>query len=142
MADRVAAAAGGSLQGKHVAALGLTFKANTDDLRESPAVDVVRALLGLGARVHAYDPQGMDNARRLLPDIEYAADAYEAVDGADLVVILTEWPEFATLDLGRVREALANPVVVDLRNLYEPSEMAAAGFTYHSIGRPVAQPAP
>jgi len=112
----------------------------TDGLRESPAVDVVQALIGLGAKVHAYDPQGMDNARRLLPDVDYASGTSEAIDGADILVILTEWAEFATLDLARVRQALAEPVVVDLRNLYDPAEMAAAGFRYYSIGRPVATP--
>jgi UDPglucose 6-dehydrogenase len=140
MANKVLAAAGGSIHGKRIAVLGLTFKANTDDLRESPAVDVVRALIGLGAKVRAFDPQGMGQARRILPDIDYASGTYEAIDGADILVILTEWPEFATLDLDRVRRALAAPVVVDLRNLYDPAEMAAAGFTYHCIGRPAATP--
>ncbi len=140
MARKVVTAAGGSLQGKQIAVLGLTFKANTDDLRESPAVDVVRALIGLGAKVRAFDPQGMGQARRILPDVDYASGTYEAIDGADILVILTEWAEFATLDLARVRQALAEPVVVDLRNLYDPAEMAAAGFHYHSIGRPVATP--
>jgi len=136
MANKIAAAAGGSVQGKTIAVLGLAFKANTDDLRESPAIAIVRSLIGLGATIRAYDPEAVDNARAVLPTIEYAADAYEAIDGADLLVIVTEWPEFATLDLSRVYTSMASPVIVDLRNLYNPSDMAELGFAYHSIGRP------
>lgn len=140
MADKIAAASGGTLAGSRVAVLGLTFKANTDDLRESPAIEIVRSLIGLGARVRAYDPEGMENASRVLAGIEFASDGYDAMDGADVLVILTEWAEFATLDLGRVKETMAKPVVVDTRNLYDPRDMTAAGLEYHSIGRPAAIP--
>jgi len=139
MADKVAAAAGGSLAASTVAVLGLAFKANTDDLRESPAVEIVRSLVGLGARIRAYDPEGMDNARRLLAGIDFATDPYDAMVGADVLVILTEWPEFATLDLHRVGELLSKPVIVDTRNLYDPGDVRSAGIEYHSVGRPVAR---
>ena len=140
MADKIAAAVGGSLAGRTVAVLGLAFKANTDDLRESPAVEIVRSLVGLGAKVRAYDPEAMDNASRLLAGIDYAGDPYGAMTGADVLVILTEWPEFATLEPQRVRELLTLPVVVDTRNLYDPRDMTSAGLEYHSVGRPVARP--
>lgn len=140
MADKIAAAVGGSLTDATVAVLGLTYKANTDDLRESPAVEIVRSLLGLGARVRAYDPEGMGNARRLLPGIAFTDDPYAAMEDAAALVILTEWPEFATLDPTRIAQTLRNPVVVDTRNLYDPNDITAAGLEYHSIGRPVARP--
>lgn len=140
MATKVAAAVGGSLQGKRIGVLGLAFKANTDDLRESPAVEIIRMMIGAGATVCAYDPEGMDNARRLLPDIEYAAGPYEAITGVDAVAIVTEWPEFATMDLVRVRDLAKAPVIVDLRNLYDPEDMRRLGFSYHSIGRPPVLP--
>jgi len=136
MADKIAAATGGTLLGKRVAVLGLTFKANTDDLRESPAIYIIQDLVGRGANVVAYDPEGMERAREVLPGIEYADGTYSAIDGADVLVIATEWPEFPTLNLDGLRERLSNPTVVDLRNLYEPADAAAAGLTYHSIGRP------
>lgn len=135
MASRIAAAAGGSVQGKQIAALGLTFKANTDDLRESPAVEIIRSLIGQEANVRAYDPEGMDQAKQLSKRVAFADDPYTCVAGADVVAILTEWSEFATLDLERVRSLVRNPVIVDLRNLYDPAEMERAGFIYHSIGR-------
>lgn len=138
MADKIAGAVDGGLLGKRVAVLGLTFKANTDDLRESPAIYIIQDLVGRGATVVAYDPEGMENARRVLPGIEYADDPCAAMDGADVLVIATEWPEFSTLNLESVKERLAAPIVVDLRNLYEPAEAAAVGLHYHSIGRSTA----
>ena len=135
MADKVAAAIGDSVLDKRIAVLGLTFKANTDDLRESPAIYIVQDLVGRGAKIVAFDPEGMDRARRVLPTIEYADDAWSAIDDADALVIATEWPEFSTLDLDRLKTRLAAPVVVDLRNLYEPTDAAEAGLRYHSIGR-------
>lgn len=135
MADRIVAALGQPVQGKQIAALGLTFKANTDDLRESPAIEIIRSLIGQEAQVRAYDPEGMDRARQISKRVTFADDPYSCVEGADVVAILTEWAEFATLDLERIRGLVKNPVIVDLRNLYDPAEMERAGFTYHSIGR-------
>ena len=123
-----------------IAVLGLTFKANTDDLRESPALELVQELVGRGAEVRAYDPQGMDRARPLLPAVKLASDPYEAMEGADGVIIATEWGEFATLDLPRVASTLTQPVLIDLRNLYDPDLMVAAGLHYVSVGRPPASP--
>ena len=135
MVDRIVAACGGSLAGKTVAILGLTFKPNTDDLRESPSVVIVPALEERGARVRAYDPQGMEEARRLMPRLTTAVDPYACIEGADAMVILTEWDQFRALDLDRVKRALRDPVVIDLRNIYQPSDMAAKGFAYVSVGR-------
>jgi UDPglucose 6-dehydrogenase len=138
MAERVVAACGGSVDGKTIAVLGLTFKPNTDDMRESPSLEIIPALVERGAAIRAFDPEGMDEAAALLPDINYCADAYDAMVGADALVIITEWNEFRALDLKRVRESMKAPVMVDLRNIYDPKSMAAAGFSYHSIGRAVA----
>ena len=135
MADKVVAACGGSLQGKTVAVLGLTFKPNTDDMREAPSLVIVPALEALGARVRAHDPQGMAEARKLMPALETAPDPYSCLDGADAVVILTEWDQFRALDLDRVKRRLRSPVVIDLRNIYKPADMAERGFTYVSVGR-------
>jgi UDPglucose 6-dehydrogenase len=135
MVEKIVAACGGSLAGKTVAILGLTFKPNTDDMREAPSVFIVPALEEKGARVRAYDPQGMEEARRLMPRLTTTADPYACIQGADAMVILTEWDQFRALDLNRVRRALRDPVVIDLRNIYEPSDMAAKGFSYVSVGR-------
>ncbi len=135
MARKVASAAGGSLRGKTVAVLGLTFKPDTDDMREAPSIPLVTGLLDMGAKVRAHDPVGMAQARRELPDIEYCDDAYACVRGADAMVVVTEWVQYRTLDLERLKRELAQPVVVDLRNIYRPEEMAALGFTYESVGR-------
>src|SRR5476651_4564 len=136
MARKVASAAGGSLRGKTVAVLGLTFKPDTDDMREAPSIPLVTGLLDLGAKVRAHDPVGMEQARRELPDIEYCDDPYACVRGADAMVVVTEWVQYRTLDLARLKRELAQPVVVDLRNIYRPEDMAALGFTYESVGRP------
>jgi UDPglucose 6-dehydrogenase len=135
MVEKIVAACGGSLAGKTVAVLGLTFKPNTDDMREAPSVVIVPALEEKGARVRAYDPQGMEEARRLIPRLTTAADPYACIEGADAMVILTEWDQFRALDLDRVKRALRDPVVIDLRNIYQPSDMAAKGLTYVSVGR-------
>jgi UDPglucose 6-dehydrogenase len=136
MADKVISACGGSVEGKTIAVLGLTFKPNTDDMRDSPSVSIVPALVRAGATIQAFDPEGMDEARKLLTDVTFCDDAYGTLEGADALVIITEWNEFRALDLARVRAALKQPIIVDLRNIYVPSEMAAAGFEYTSIGRP------
>ena len=135
MAKKVVAAAGGSVRGKTVAVLGLTFKPNTDDMRDSPAIAVVQALQDAGANVRAFDPEGVEQAKLVLTGVDYAADAYAAVAGADVTVLMTEWEAFRGLDMDRVAGAMAKPVVVDLRNVYRPDEMARRGFAYTSVGR-------
>jgi len=135
MVDKVLAALDGEPGGRTVAVLGLSFKPETDDVRESPAVDIVRALHERGAHVRAYDPQAMGPAAALLPEMTLCKDAYSACDGADAVVIVTEWNQFRMLDLERMRAALHRPVMVDLRNIYQPEAMARAGFRYVSVGR-------
>jgi UDPglucose 6-dehydrogenase len=136
MARKVCNAAGGSLRGKTVAVLGLTFKPDTDDMREAPSIALVTGLLDMGAKVRAHDPVGMEQARRELPDIEYCDDPYLCVRGADAMVVVTEWVQYRTLDLERLRSELAHPVVIDLRNIYRPEDMVALGFSYESVGRP------
>lgn len=136
MADKVIAHAGGSVAGKSVAVLGLTFKPNTDDMREAPSLEIVPALQAAGATVRAYDPEGMGEARKLLADVVWCDTAYETLGGADVLVIITEWNEFRGLDLKRVKSLMRQPVVADLRNIWNPEEMAALGFAYTSIGRP------
>ncbi len=128
----------GSLAGKTVAVLGLAFKGDTDDMRESPAIPVIEGLVARGAKVRAFDPAAMTAAKPLLPPIAYCADAYEAAQGADGVVIATEWNQFRALDFAELKARLAAPLMVDLRNLYQPDRVAAEGFTYHSVGRPPA----
>jgi len=125
-----------TIKGKRLAVLGLAFKGGTDDIRESPAIFVVEQLLAEGATVVAYDPAAMPRAREVFTELEYAEDAYEAADGADGLLILTDWEEFAALELARLRRALRYPIVVDGRNLFSPERMAEEGFFYHSIGRP------
>ncbi|MEH2470336.1 UDPglucose 6-dehydrogenase [Nitrobacteraceae bacterium AZCC 2161] len=135
MARKVSNALGGNLRGKTVAVLGLTFKPDTDDMREAPSIPLVTGLLDMGAKVRAFDPVGMEQARRELPDITYCDDAYACADGADALVIVTEWVQFRALDLPRLKLLMKQPVVVDLRNVYRPEEMAAAGFVYEGVGR-------
>ena len=135
MPAKVVEACGGSLQGKIVAVLGLTFKPNTDDMREAPSLVIVPALEAQGARVRAYDPHGMEEARKLMPQLETAADPYACIEGADAMLILTEWDQLRALDLDRVKTALRSPVIIDLRNIYRPAEVAAKGLTYVSVGR-------
>jgi UDPglucose 6-dehydrogenase len=141
MAEKIIAACGDSVQGKTVAVLGLTFKPNTDDMRDSPSLEIVPALLRAGATVRAFDPEGMEEARAMLPGAIFCDNAYATLEGADALAILTEWNEFRALNMARVKGLMAHPVVIDLRNIYEPSDMAAAGFRYTSIGRPATGPA-
>lgn len=135
MADRVLQACNGDVGGKTVAILGVTFKPNTDDMRDSPSLDIIPALQAAGAQIQAYDPEGMKEASKLLNDVAWTENAYEAMEGADVVVIVTEWNEFRGLDLSRAKQVLNKPVMVDLRNVYEPRDMTAAGFSYYGIGR-------
>ena len=140
MVDKIVQACGGSVAGKTIAVLGVTFKPNTDDVRESPSLVILPGLMERGATLHAFDPAGMAEARALLDGVVWCTDSYEAMAGADALVILTEWNEFRALDLERARSLLRTPLVVDLRNIYEPAEMAAAGLRYVSIGRPAVSP--
>jgi UDPglucose 6-dehydrogenase len=135
MGRKVVRAMGGDARGKTVAVLGLTFKPNTDDMRDAPALALIQALEDAGAKVRAYDPEGLEQARPLLGKVTFADDAYAAVEGADALVIVTEWDEFRALDLKRVAGLLAQPVLVDLRNIYTPDEAERAGLHYHGIGR-------
>jgi UDPglucose 6-dehydrogenase len=136
MARKVAAALGGQLRDKCIAVLGLTFKPNTDDMREAPSIALIAALHDMGARVRAYDPAGMEQARALLGAVTYCDDAYACAEGADALVIVTEWEQFRALDLARLKQMMAGPVVVDLRNIYRRDEMVRHGFTYVGVGRP------
>ncbi len=140
MAQKVIDACGGSLQGKTIAVLGLTFKPNTDDMRDSPSLDIIPALIEAGAAIRAHDPEGMDEARALLTGVEYCADAYDTLADADALAIITEWNAYRALDMPRVRVLLKTPVLVDMRNIYDPDIMRDQGFTYVSIGRPTVTP--
>ena len=135
MADRVAATLGTSVQGKTIALLGLTFKPNTDDMRDAPSLDIAPALIAAGATVQAFDPEGMHEAAKLLPDIQMKDSAYDAVVGADAVVLVTEWDQFRALDLDRIKLLMKQPVLVDLRNIYRSEDMKHRGFRYMGIGR-------
>ena len=137
MAGKIIKAMGGDVSGKTIGVLGLAFKQNTDDMRDAPSLDIIPALVEAGAKIKAYDPEAMEEAKHLLDGIDYAENAYGAVDGADAMVILTEWDQFRALDLERIKASLNGDVVVDLRNIYSPDDMAKRGFTYTSIGRPV-----
>jgi UDPglucose 6-dehydrogenase len=142
MARKIIAACGGRVRGHSIAVLGLTFKPDTDDMRESPSVAIITALQDAGAKVRAFDPQGMSHARTILPNIDYAADAYDCAEGADALVIMTEWAVFRALDLGRVKAVMKRSIVIDLRNIFRPEEMARHGFTYVSVGRPAPRQTP
>ena len=140
MAARIIEACGDSVNGKTVAILGVTFKPNTDDMRDAPSLQIVPALIGAGAKVRAYDPEGMAQAEPLLPGVSWCKNAYDAMTGADAVAILTEWNEFRGLDVERMKSLMKAPVMVDLRNVYNPADMVAAGFRYSSVGRPLSLP--
>lgn len=135
MGRKIIAAMGGEVRGKTVAILGLTFKPNTDDMRDSPAIAVIQALQDAGAIVKAYDPEGVEQAKLVLSDVTYCRGPYEAIDGADALAIVTEWDAFRALDLKRVKSLLKAPVLIDLRNIYNPAEIETAGFSYTGIGR-------
>ena len=135
LVTRVSDAIDGDLKGKRIALLGLTFKPNTDDMRDAPSLTLVPALIAAGAEVQAFDPEGMAEAAKHLPDVSFKTGPYEAVEGADVVVVLTEWDQFRALDLDRVKTLVRTPVVLDLRNVYQPSDLRSRGFRYSSIGR-------
>ena len=133
--EAMADAGVGEPRGRRIALLGLTFKPNTDDMRDAPSIAIVRALLDAGAEIVAYDPEGMEAAAPLMPEITMASSAYEAAEGADAVVLVTEWDAFRGIDLNRVAQLVKSRVLVDLRNVYNPEEVRAAGWHYSSIGR-------
>ncbi|GAB4527738.1 MAG: UDP-glucose/GDP-mannose dehydrogenase family protein [Amphiplicatus sp.] len=135
MFERIVAACGGAVAGKTIAVLGLTFKPNTDDMREAPSLDIIPALQKQGARIRAFDPAGMKEAAKLLEGVEFCKGVYETLEGADAVTIITEWDEFRAIDLERLKGLMKSAVMVDLRNIYRPAYMAAHGVEYHSIGR-------
>ncbi|KIP98157.1 UDP-glucose 6-dehydrogenase [Agrobacterium tumefaciens] len=136
MGRKIIAAAGGDVRDKTIAILGLTFKPNTDDMRDSPAITIIQTLTDAGAKVVGYDPEGMENARSMMNDISYASSPYAAAEGADALVIVTEWNQFRALDFDRLKTIMNQPVLVDLRNIYRSDEVTKHGFTYSSIGRP------
>jgi UDPglucose 6-dehydrogenase len=137
MGHKVVAALGGSAKGKRVGLLGLTFKPNTDDMRDAPSLEIVRVLREAGAEIVAHDPEGMEQARQVLGDFDCRDNPYEVAEGADAVVLVTEWDAFRALDLRRLARAMRTPVLVDLRNVYTPAEAEKAGLTYHGVGRGV-----
>ena len=134
MARKVIAACGGSVRGKTIAILGLTFKPNTDDMREAPSLAIIRGLQDAGARIKAYDPAGMETAAALTDDVEFGVDAYEIAVDASALVIVTEWSGFGALDLRRLKELMASPLLIDLRNIYVIGEIKSRGFMYVRIG--------
>ena len=136
MAQRVIDAMGGSAKGKTIGVLGLAFKPNTDDMRDAPALDIIPALQAAGARVKAFDPESMHEAEKMLSNVDFCDGPYHAIDGADAMVLITEWDQFRAIDFDRVKKLLKTPTVVDLRNVYQPSDMAKRGFNYVSVGRP------
>jgi UDPglucose 6-dehydrogenase len=136
MAEKVAVAIGGSLAGVSIAIMGLTFKSNTDDMRDAPSLDIIPDLIAMGAQIKAYDPEGMQEAKKYLPDISYCQGPYAAATGCDALVILTEWDEFRALDFSKLAKIMSRRIIVDLRNIYSPEIVRAKGFTYTSIGRP------
>ena len=135
MARKVASVFGGTLRGRTISVLGLTFKPNTDDMRESPSIPLITALQDLGAKIRAYDPEGMEQSKTELSEICYCDGPYSCAETADALVIVTEWEQFRALDLGRLKRAMARPIIIDLRNIYEPQDVISHGFRYESIGR-------
>ncbi len=136
MARKVSAALGGDIRGKTIAVLGLTFKPNTDDMREAPSIPLITALQDMGASVRAYDPVGMEQAKSFVSNVTFCDDAYSCAQGASALVIVTEWEQFRALDFGRLQSVMVNPLLVDLRNIYSADEVARHGFVYESVGRP------
>jgi UDPglucose 6-dehydrogenase len=125
----------GDFEGKQISVLGLSFKPETDDMRESPATDIIKEMQKRGAKIKAFDPAAMNEAKHYLTDVEYAADEYDAIEGADALVFMTEWNQFRALDMEKVKRLLKSPKIIDLRNIYEPSDMREMGFEYVGVGR-------
>lgn len=135
MVKKIRDALGGSEAGKTIGVLGLTFKPETDDLRDAPALSILPPLFEKGARIQVHDPQGMEEAKKMFPEFTYVDSAYEAATGADALVLMTEWNQYRALDLERIRLAMKTPVFIDLRNVYDPLKMKEAGFHYFGVGR-------
>jgi UDPglucose 6-dehydrogenase len=135
MVEKIKGVMGGDLKGKTLAVLGLSFKPNTDDMRDAPSVTIIAALKGLGATVRAYDPVAMEEAAKVMKDVEYCDGPYSCVEDADALIIMTEWNQFRILDMEKLKHSMKTPVVIDLRNVYEPEKMRGAGFRYACIGR-------
>ncbi len=135
MVDKIVRAVG-SPRGKLLGVLGLTFKPNTDDIREAPALEIIKKLQALGARIQAFDPAGMKEARKLLKRVDFKNDAYEVGQGADALILITEWNQFRNIDWPRMKELLKQPIVIDLRNVYDPARMQRQGIQYYGVGRP------
>ena len=135
MAKRVIKACGGTVDGKKICVLGVTFKPNTDDMRDSPSIEIIAGLQKSGAFIYAYDPEGMKEAKLTMTDVNWCKSAYEAIEGADVAVIITEWNEFRGLDMKRVKSLMKTPILVDFRNIYNPIDMADTGIAYSCIGR-------
>ncbi len=135
MVPKIQKLAGDNLAGKRVAVLGLAFKPETDDMRDAPSVDIIRGLVQAGAIVTAYDPVARQEAVKVLPEIDYAGDEYEAATGAEVLVFVTEWNQFRALDMERIRKIMKVPRIADLRNIYDPADMRALGFEYVGVGR-------
>jgi UDPglucose 6-dehydrogenase len=125
----------GDLSGKKIGILGLAFKANTDDMRDAPSVDIVSILLNDGAEVVAYDPESMENSKKILPDISYLDNPYDVAKDSDLIIIITDWNEFKELDLGKIKASMKSPFLIDARNIYDPASVRELGFTYLGVGR-------
>ena len=134
MVDKIKHLMGG-LKGKQIGILGLAFKQNTDDIRESASIDIIKLLLKEGAKIKCFDPLAMDNTKKILPDITYCENEYDVAEGSDCLVIATEWNQFRNLDLSRIKELLITPILIDLRNLYEPKKVKELGFAYEGVGR-------
>ena len=134
VARKVAAALGGNLRGKTIAILGLTFKPNTDDMRDAPSISIISALQDMGAKIRAYDPVGIEGAKQLFSDVTYGKNAYDCAEGADALVIVTEWEQFRGLDLAMLKEAMRQPVLVDLRRVYRHEDAIKHGFAYYAVG--------
>jgi UDPglucose 6-dehydrogenase len=135
MARKVSNALGGEVRDRTIAILGLTFKPNTDDMREAPSISLITALQDLGAIVRVYDPIAMEHARSLFNSLTFTSNPYSCAEGADALVIVTEWEQFRALDLDRLKRVMAQPIIVDLRNIYRPDDVVRRGFTYESVGR-------
>ena len=140
MAQKIIAACGNDIKDKTLGVLGVTFKPNTDDMRDAPSLDIIPLLQAAGARIRAYDPEGMKEARKYLENIEWVDEAYDVMPGADALLVLTEWNEFRVLDFERIKSLLKAPLIIDLRNIYAPADLTAHGFTYHSVGRAIVNP--